>query len=159
MNENRNLKIHCNKYHEKYHSLRDDHLKKQLRIHELEDSRDKIHEASQRQKVNINKYLDMIRHQAERIKQLENSMKVHTIRNSMGGGGLFHFRVRKNIPQNIQLQFIPGQVPMEDSPETIHLKAENERLRKECHELQQKLNESYNIIDELEFELETVSWA
>lgn len=37
------------------------------------------------------------------------------------------------------------------------LRAENDRLRKECHEVQEKLNESYNIIDELEFELETVS--
>lgn len=37
-----------------------------------------------------------------------------------------------------------------------NLKSENDRLRKECHEVQEKLNESYNIIDELEFELETV---
>lgn len=46
---------------------------------------------------------------------------------------------------------------LDNSSEMEQLKGEIERLRKECQESQEKLNESYNLIDELEFELETVS--
>lgn len=125
---NRDLKVHCNKYHEKYHSLRETHFKNQFRIQELEDSRDALFESNQRQKVNVNKYLDMIRKQNERIKQMEGSMRLQlAVRGAQPSGG-----------------------------DLDVLKLENERLRKECHEQQEKLNEAYNIIDELEFELETV---
>lgn len=76
------MKVHCNKYHTKYHNLREIHFKNQFRLQELEDSRDALLEANRRQKVNNNKYLDMIRKQNDRIKQMENSMKVQTIRNT-----------------------------------------------------------------------------
>lgn len=82
--------MHCNSYHEKYHSLREVHFKNQLRFSELEETRDQLYESNQKHKVNNNKYLDMIRKQAERMKQMENSLKVQTmrgsmIRNSVGG--------------------------------------------------------------------------
>lgn len=86
MNENRNLKVQCNKYHEKYHSLRETYVKNQMRIQELEDARDQLFESSQRQKVNINKYLATIRQQADKIKQMQNTIQSQNIRNSTGGG-------------------------------------------------------------------------
>lgn len=136
MAENRDLKVHCNRYHEKYHGLRDIHVKNQFRIQELEDSRDAIHEINQRQKINTNKYLDMIRKQNERIKQMEHSLKMHSLRGPRSS-------VESVAPDN--------------SAEMEQIRAENEKLRDDCEKLQDELNESYNLIDELEFELETVS--
>lgn len=81
--ENRDLKIHCNKYHEKYHSLREIHFKSQFRIQELEEVRDSLNESSQRLKINNNKYLDMIRKQNDRVKQMEQSLKIQTMRGSL----------------------------------------------------------------------------
>ena len=135
MMENRDLKVHVNKYHVKYHNLREIHFKNQFRLQELEDARDKLYEANQRQKISINKYLDVIRKHTEKMKQMEHSLKMHTTRGSL--------RTTPDREGN--------------SEELKLLKAENERLTKECHELQEKLNECYNLIDELEFELETVS--
>lgn len=93
--ENRDLKIHCNRYHEKYHSLREIHFKNQFRIQELEEVRDSLNESSQRLKINNNKYLDMIRKQNDRVKQMEQSLKIQTMRGSLnqnhGGGGFMHF--------------------------------------------------------------------
>lgn len=115
--ENRALKIQCNNYHEKYHSLRDVHFQNQLRFHDLEEIRDKLYESNQKHKINNNKYLDMIRKQAERIRQMENSLKVQTmrgsmIRNSVGGESSILFLLNRLFSKSfLQVPFWPTNSP------------------------------------------------
>ncbi|XP_055709219.1 calcium-binding and coiled-coil domain-containing protein 2 isoform X1 [Phlebotomus papatasi] len=127
-------------------------LQLRLDLEAVTEQRDDLYEANQKLKVGLNRLSERSRTQAETITKMEHMIKSQTAIIKGQAAELKEFKSRPEIIRG--LADLPASIAPNRQSDPVLL----EQLREEVHSLEEKLDEAYDVIEGLEFELESLDF-